>query len=369
MMDDAYFMSLALELAARGRGTTSPNPMVGALIVKDGKITGRGYHRAAGSAHAEVNAIDDAGDTAGGATLYVTLEPCNHTGRTPPCTEKILAAGICRVVVAMEDPNPCVRGGGTRYLSEKGIKVTTGVCENSARLLNESFIKYVTTGRPFVTLKWASTLDGQIATRTGDSRWVTGPESRAFVHRMRHASDAILVGVNTVRQDDPSLTTRLNNEEGKDPIRIVLDTKLSISANAKMLHQDSGADTFIITGGNVAEKKRKAIESLGARVITARLKKERIDLGALMDRLGKMKITSLLIEGGGKIIASALAAGIVDKVNLFYAPKILGGNDGVHVCRGKGAEKMNSGIRVKDIRLHRFGEDIMVEGYLRALNK
>lgn len=366
MMDDRHFMKTALELAALGRGTTSPNPMVGAVIVKDGKIIGKGYHKAAGSAHAEVNAIDDAGDAARGATLYVTLEPCNHTGRTPPCTEKILAAGISRVVVAIEDPNPDVRGGGNRYLSEKGVEVTTGVCESRARLLNENFIRYVTTGRPFVTLKWAATLDGRIATRTGDSRWVTGAESRAFVHGMRHASDAILVGINTVRQDDPSLTARLENAAGKDPHRIVLDTKLSIAANAKMLTQDSDADTFIITGNNISETKRKTIESLGARVIRTQLKKGRIDLDALMDRLGKMEITSLLIEGGGKVIASALAAGIVHKVSLFYAPKILGGDDGVPVCSGRGPEKMDSSIRVRDIRLHRFGEDIMLEGYLRA---
>ncbi len=364
MTNDKQFMNLALELAARGRGTTSPNPMVGAVIVKDGKIIGRGYHRAAGSAHAEVVAIDDAGDTARGATLYVTLEPCNHTGRTPPCTEKILAAGIRRVVVAMADPNPDVNGGGSRYLSEKGIVVTSGICEKKARLLNEVFIKYITTRRPFVTLKWAATLDGQIATRTGDSRWVTGARARAFVHGLRHASDAILVGINTVRQDNPSLTTRLENESGKDPVRIVLDTNLSISATAKLLNQASEAKTYIITGPAIPEKKRDQIERLGARVIQTPLKKGGIDIELLMNRLGEMTVTSLLIEGGGKIIASALAAGIVDKVNLFYAPKILGGNDGVPVCRGKGPEKMNDSIRVKDVRLHQFGEDIMLEGYL-----
>ena len=357
-------MNLALELAARGRGKTSPNPMVGAVIVKNGKIIGRGYHQAAGSAHAEVNAIDDAGNAARGATLYVTLEPCNHTGRTPPCTEKILTAGIHRVVVAMADPNPDVRGGGSRYLSEKGISVTSGICEKKARLLNEVFIKYVTTGRPFVTLKWAATLDGQIATRTGDSRWVTGAQSRAFVHNLRHASDAILVGINTVKQDNPSLTTRLENGPGKDPARIVLDTHLSISASAKMLHQASGAKTFIITGPDISAEKRNHIERLGARVIRTPLKKRGINIELLMDRLGEMNVTSLLIEGGGKIIASALAAGIVDKVNLFYAPKILGGDDGVPVCRGSGPKKMNDSIRVKDVRLHQFGEDIMLEGYL-----
>ena len=228
--------------------------------------------------------------------------------------------------------------GDARICLKKGIAVTTGICENRARLLNAVFIKYVTTGRPYVTLKWAATLDGRIATRTGDSRWVTGPESRAFVHGMRHTSDAILVGIDTVKADDPCLTTRIENGPGNDPIRIVLDTKLSIGADAKLLNQASGAETLIITGPAVSEKKRNTIERPGVRVITTRLKNDRIDLGPLMTRLGKMKITSLLIEGGGKIIASALAAGIVDKVTLFYAPKILGGRR-----RGAGVPGNGSG--------------------------
>ncbi len=234
-MNDQDYMKLALDLAEKGRGWTSPNPMVGAVVVKDGRIVGRGYHQQPGGPHAEVNAIDDAGDRARGATLYVTLEPCNHFGRTPPCTRKILDAGIRRVVVAMTDPNPGVQGGGNPYLQDQGIQVTTGICEKEARTLNENFITWVTTGKPFVIVKCAATLDGRIATRTGDSRWVTGPASRQFVHRIRHGVDAILVGVETVKKDDPSLTTRLDGETGSDPTRIVLDTHLSIPLTAKML--------------------------------------------------------------------------------------------------------------------------------------
>ncbi len=202
-MEDSYFMKTALALAARGRGFTSPNPMVGAVVVKDGKITGRGWHRAAGRAHAEVEAIDDAGDSARGSTLFVTLEPCNHTGRTPPCTRKILDAGINRVVVAMEDPNPDVEGGGINFLKTNGVDIVSGVCEEEAKKLNESFIKHVTTGRPFVILKCASTLDGRIAARTGDSKWISGTNSRMFVHELRHAVDAIMLALDSVITDVP----------------------------------------------------------------------------------------------------------------------------------------------------------------------
>ena len=366
-MDDRQFMQRALALAARGQGFTSPNPMVGAVIVKDGKIVGQGFHQALGGAHAEVNAIDAAGPLAKGATLYVTLEPCNHTGRTPPCTEKILAAGIRRVVVAMQDPNPSVKGGGNAYLASRGIQVTCGICEAAACRLNESFVKYIRTGRPFVTVKCAATLDGRIATRTGDSRWVTGPESREFVHRLRHAADAILVGIDTVKLDNPSLTTRLEDGVGRDPLRIVLDTRLAISENAKLLTQVSDAQTLIVSGKDISMAKKERLERSGARVMLTRLKEGHIDLTELMPRLGRMQIGSLLIEGGGRVIGSALAAGIVDKVLFFYAPKILGGDDGIPICRGSGPARMNDCINVNGLQVHRFGEDVMVEGYINHL--
>jgi diaminohydroxyphosphoribosylaminopyrimidine deaminase/5-amino-6-(5-phosphoribosylamino)uracil reductase len=364
-MNPQDYMTLALELAARGKGFTSPNPMVGAVVVNDGKIVGKGWHEKAGAPHAEVNAIDDAGHKAADATIYVTLEPCNHHGRTPPCTEKILAAGIRHVVMAMTDPNPDVSGGGAKYLIRNGVSVTTGICEDAARRLNEAFIKYITTKRPFVTLKTAATLDGRIATRTGDSKWVTGTAARRYVHELRHANDAIMVGVNTVKADDPSLTTRLEDKSGKDPVRIVLDTRLSIPENSKLLKIPAGADTFIMTGNSGMSPNRAAIEKAGARVIDAALGNDgRIDLNALMDQLGKMEITSLLIEGGAQVAASALKANIVDKIAFFYAPKILGGDDGTPMCGGKGPALMANSIPVKNLRIRRFDDDVMMEGYL-----
>ena len=366
-MNDEAIMKVALDLAGKGIGFTSPNPMVGAVLVKDGKVVGKGYHHAAGKAHAEVNAIDAAGPLAKGAVLYVTLEPCNHVGRTPPCTEKILAAGIREVVVAMPDPNPTVTGGGIDYLQRRGITVRSGICEAEARKLNEYFIKYVTTHRPFVTIKCAATLDGRIATRTGDSKWVTGPESRAFVHRLRHAVDAIMVGIHTIQKDDPSLTTRIDPEVGKDPIRVILDTRLSIAEDAKVLRLQSDSATILVSAAPVTDaqkKKRARLEKRGARIVEAPLKQGRIDLDQLMNRLGADGITSLLIEGGGDVIASALAAGIVDKVFFFYAPKILGGDDGVPICRGSGPELMDRCVRVRDMDVRRFGSDVLIGGYI-----
>ena len=364
-MDDKYFMKMALELAGKGLGFTSPNPMVGAVIVKDGNVVGKGYHKAVGKAHAEINAINDAKSLAAGGTLYVTLEPCNHTGRTLPCTLKIVEAGIKRVVVAMKDPNPDVKGGGIDYLKNKGINVTLGICEDEAKKLNETFIKFVKIGSPFVTLKCAATLDGRIATRTGDARWVSGEESRRFVHKLRHAADAIMVGVNTVKIDDPSLTTRLDHMNGLDPARIILDTNLSISEEARVLQLDSDSDTIIITCSSVSEDKKNRIEKKGVRIIEAPVKDGMIDLALLMVHLGALEITSLLIEGGSRVNASALSAGIVDKVIFFYAPKILGGDDGIPMCMGHGSDLMKNCIPVKNINVHRFGDDVMIEGYIK----
>lgn len=363
-MDDRHFMKMALDLAVKGEGYTSPNPMVGAVVVRDGKVVGEGFHKIAGGPHAEVDALDAAGVAAKGATLYVTLEPCNHTGRTPPCTRKILEMGIERVVAAMKDPNEKVAGGGAEFLKQHGIHVTIGVCEEQARKLNEAFIKYVRTGRPFVMTKCAATLDGRIATRTGDSRWVTGEGARQFVHSLRHRVDAIMVGVNTIRTDDPSLTTRLTDKIGKDPVRIILDTHLSISPDARVLRQASVSKTILATGGAAASDKKNTLEKTGARVIEVPLKNDLIDMSALMDQLGGMELTSLLIEGGSRVLASAFNAAVVDKVFFFYAPKILGGDDGIPICTGPGAEFMSRCIAVNDITVHRFGDDVLIEGYL-----
>ena len=362
--DDQQYMQMALDLAIKGEGYTSPNPMVGAAVVKDGKIVGQGYHEMVGGPHAEVNALNAAGERAVGATLFVTLEPCNHTGRTLPCTQKILQAGIRRVVVAMSDPNENVVGGGSEYLKRHGLEVTTGVCEAQARKLNEAFIKYVTTGQPFVIAKCAATLDGRIATRTGDSKWVTGEAARRFVHRLRHAVDAIMVGINTVTVDNPSLTTRLDDRECKDPVRIILDSHLSIPPSARVLQQTSGSDTILVAGKGVERNKKSALERAGARVIEAELRNNQIDMAALMVQLGAREISSILIEGGSRVMASAFSTGIVDKVQFFYAPKILGGDDGVPICSGPGPELMNQSVAIKDIAVHRFDDDVLIEGYI-----
>lgn len=357
-------MKIALELAEKGRGFTSPNPMVGAVVVRDGNIVGKGFHEAAGKPHAEVNAIDDAGEKARGATIYVTLEPCNHTGRTPPCTQKIISAGLRKVVSAMKDPNPDVRGGGTALLRKRGIEVVEGVCEPEAMALNEAFVKFIREKRPFVLLKCAATLDGRIAARTGDARWVTGPASREYVHRLRHAMDAILVGVGTVKMDDPSLTTRLPDGKGRDPVRIILDTRLSTPEDAKVLRLDSEAETIIVTGDAIDGDKKARMEEAGARVIRSPVKDGGIDPEPLMKKLGEIGVTSLLVEGGGRVIASMLKSGVPDKINFFYAPKILGGDDGVPICRGPGPDLMRDCTPVESVEVRRFGEDVMIEGYL-----
>jgi len=363
---DENYMKMALSLAGRARGRTSPNPMVGAVVVKDDEVVGRGYHRKAGGPHAEILALEQAGDRARGATLYVTLEPCNHTGRTPPCTRAILEKGIAKVVAGMKDPNPAVAGGGLEFLAGHGVETVSGVCEGECRRLNEVFIKYITSATPFVILKCAATLDGRIATATGDSKWITGPRSRHFVHELRNAVDAILVGIGTILKDNPRLTTRLEGMEGMDPVRIVLDTHLSIPPDAQVLHVDSNSDTLIVTGYDISPEKRKAIEQTGARLLTTDCRKGSVDLKALVKALGKMEITSVLIEGGATINGSALRAGIVDKVLLFYAPKLCAGDDGVPICRGPGVRAMRESMRVCDVSVHRFDDDIMIEGYINS---
>jgi len=271
-------------------------------------------------------------------------------------------------VVAMQDPNPNVAGGGIDYLRQRGLVVRSGVCESEARKLNEAFIKYVTTGRPFVIIKCAATLDGRIATRTGDSKWVTGTESRAFVHRLRHAVDAIMVGIHTIQKDNPSLTTRIDDKGGKDPVRVILDTHLSIAEDAKVLRLQSDSATILAVAAapvsDARKEKRIRLEKKGVRVVEAPLKAGRVDLDSLMNRLGADGITSLLIEGGAEVIASALADGIVDKIFFFYAPKISGGDDGVPICRGIGPELMGQCIRVRDMEVHRYGSDVLIEGYI-----
>ena len=363
MDSDRRFMQTALDLAALGAGHTSPNPMVGAVVVKDGRVVGKGYHQRAGGPHAEVLALDEAGDRATGATLYVTLEPCNHHGRTPPCTERILAAGIRRVVSAMADPNPGVAGGGHARLRDAGLIVDEGLLAGAAARLNETWIKYIRTGLPFTVLKCAATLDGRIATRTGDARWVTGPAARERVHRLRSRMDAILVGVGTVIADDPRLTARLPNGSGRDPLRIILDARLETPPEARMLRLDSSAETLIVCAQDADPARRRRLEAAGARLLASPLACGRIDLRALMAQLGAMQVTSVLLEGGARVAGAALAQKVVDKVMFFFAPKILGG-EGVPICQGPGPERMTEALAVHDLGLERIGHDILFTGYL-----
>lgn len=366
-MEAQEYMEMALALAARGIGWTSPNPAVGAVVVNNGEVVGRGWHKACGGPHAEVFAIDEAGAKAKGADIYVTLEPCNHTGKTPPCTEKILNAGIRRVFIAMEDPNP-VASGGIDRLKAHGVEVTCGILKEKAEALNEGFIKHVRTGRPFVIAKSAATLDGRTASSTGHSKWITGEKSRRHVHELRHAVDAILVGIGTVTADDPSLTCRLE-AGGKDPIRIVVDTRLSIDEGAKVLQLKSDSDTLIVCGkipseDQEAARKKARLAAAGARVLEVPRKGRHVDLDRLMTILGKEKIQSLLIEGGATLLKSALDAKIVDKFRIYFAPKLLTGDDGFPVTAGTGPLSMAEALTLSRVAVRHFDNDVMIEGYL-----
>jgi len=356
-------MQQALELAARGKGKTSPNPMVGALVVKGGKVISRGYHKKAGTPHAEVIALNKAGVKARGATLYVTLEPCCHTDKkTPPCTNAIINAGIQTVVVAIRDPNPKVSGKGIKELRKAGISTKVGVLKSEAAKLNEVFEKYITTKEPFVLLKIAQSLDGKIATAKGESKWITGEKARKRVHQLRDEFDALLVGIGTVQADNPSLDCR--NKGGASPYRIIVDSSLQISLHAKALkHTDK--KTVIATTVKANKHKVNAIEKMGHTIIVIREKEGRVNLKSLMKELGKMNITSVMIEGGSSISASALAAGIVDKVMFFVAPKIIGGIDSIPSVGGKSPAILNKAPQLRDLNAVPFGEDILLEAYVK----
>jgi diaminohydroxyphosphoribosylaminopyrimidine deaminase / 5-amino-6-(5-phosphoribosylamino)uracil reductase len=365
-MTDIEYMQKALSLAQRGKGFTSPNPCVGAVVVKDGRIVGKGFHLAAGLPHAEVEALNDAGSNARGATIYVTLEPCTHFGKTPPCTQKIIKAGIKKVVVGCKDPNLDVCGGGIEYLRNNGIEVVTGILDSQAKILIEDFIWYTRNDKkPFVILKCASTLDGRIATSTGDSKWITNEKSREFVHKIRHEVDAILVGSGTLHADDPSLTSRIKGVKTKDPLRIILDTHLSIKKDAKVLTQKSDARTIIITSPDVSKEKIVQIENQGALVIQIPLKKQKLDLNKLMIKLGQMSILTLLIEGGSVVAGSALRENIVNKVLFFLAPKFLGSSDGIPLFDGEGPKLIQDAFELNNMSVTQFDNDILVQGYLK----
>jgi diaminohydroxyphosphoribosylaminopyrimidine deaminase/5-amino-6-(5-phosphoribosylamino)uracil reductase len=354
---------MALRLAEKGRGRTSPNPMVGAVVVKGGRVIASGWHRRAGEPHAEAIALRKAGKAARGATLFVTLEPCSHTNkRTPPCSPLVIASGVKRVVIAMIDPNPRVSGGGIKAIRKAGIEVVTGVLEQEARKLNEAFIKHVTRRVPFVTLKIAQTLDGKIATASGESKWITGEEARREGHVLRDRSDAILVGINTVVKDDPSLTARIPG--GRDPARIIVDSKLTIPLAAKAVTQSSTARTIVATTPDAPKTKIEKLQAAGVDVLVIKDSWGRVDLKDLMKKLGKRDILSVLIEGGAEVHASALKDGIVDKVVLFIAPLLMTGRDSICSIGGTSPVKLTHALKLRDVTTRFVGQDLMVEGYL-----
>jgi diaminohydroxyphosphoribosylaminopyrimidine deaminase / 5-amino-6-(5-phosphoribosylamino)uracil reductase len=358
------FMKAALGLARKGLGKTSPNPAVGAVMVRKDEIVASGFHRKAGGPHAEVEALNRLeGKARQGDTLYVTLEPCNHYGRTPPCTRAILEKRVRKVVVGMRDPNPHVTGGGCDYLSEHGVEVITGILEEECRRLNEWFVTYATKGRPFVIAKTALTLDGWTATSTGHSRWVTNERSRQWVHRLRNQVDGILVGVGTVKADDPLLNTRLRKGRGRDPVRIIVDTHLSVPVNARVLGHPRGSETLIAVGEDVPSGRVKRLEQKGVSFLLCAKKEGKIDLRALMDQLGGRGFTSLLLEGGATLMGAMIREKLVDKFCIFKAPKLLGGNDGKPMALGQGPSRMNQSIPLKDVEVRRFGDDLLITGY------
>ncbi len=362
---DIKYMKRALELAEKGIGYTKPNPLVGAVIVKDGRIIGEGYHQLYGGHHAEVNAFLNATEDISGASMYVTLEPCSHFGKTPPCANAIVEKGIKKVVIGLKDPNPLVAGRGIEILRSHGIEVVTGVLEDEGKKLNEIFLKYITTALPFVILKTAMTLDGKLATASGDSKWITNEQSRQYVHELRHRVSGIMVGIGTVLADNPNLTTRLKGREGVDPVRIIVDTNARIPLEAKVLNLASKAKTIIATTEKADKKKLKDIEDKGAEVIITPLRNNRVDLSYLMQQLGQKGIDSVLLEGGAALNFSALEEGIVDKVVTFIAPKIIGGANSKTPVGGEGVSYIKDAMLLNDIQVSRFQEDIMIEGYLR----
>ncbi len=358
-MSDEFYMKRALTLARKGTGWVSPNPMVGAVIVKYNRIIAEGWHQRYGEAHAEINAIRAAKVPLEGATLYVTLEPCHHHGKTPPCVESVIAAQFERVVIGMVDPNPLVAGKSIRAMKNQGIYITTGVLEQDCRELNETFIKYMETGMPYVTVKFAQTLDGRIATATGHSQWISGEKSRRYAHQLRSLHDAVLVGSGTVFKDDPELTVR--HVKGRNPLRIVIDPTLEIPLDAKILHDQDQARTLIVTRPQAAPAKQKHIQAMGVEILTVSQGKGNIfDLKTLFATLAQRKISSILVEGGAGLITSVFREGLADRVVAIVAPKIVG--DGLNTVGNLGITDMNQALKLSFKKISRSGPDVILDG-------
>jgi diaminohydroxyphosphoribosylaminopyrimidine deaminase/5-amino-6-(5-phosphoribosylamino)uracil reductase len=359
------YMKRALELAKLGEGHTSPNPLVGAVIVKNGKIIGEGYHEKYGENHAEVNAFLNAEEDVTGADMYVTLEPCSHYGKTPPCSERIVKEGIKKVFIAMEDPNPLVAGRGIQILKEAGIEVETGILKKEAEDLNEIFLKYIKDKIPFCILKTAMSLDGKIATYTGDSKWISNEKSRRYVHQLRHKVSSIMVGIGTVLADDPLLTTRLEDKDGTDPIRVIVDSKGRIPLESKVINSTSRAKTILATTSKIPKHKKEQLESKKVEVVITPTKNDQVYLNYLFKYLGDEGIDSVLVEGGSTLNESIIKEKLVDKVITFIAPKIIGGVKAKTPVEGKGFEYVKEAVVLEKIKTKIFDEDVMISGYVR----
>jgi len=355
-------MQRAIELAARGLGKTNPNPLVGAVVVKDGRIIGEGFHEKPGGHHAEINAFMNAKEPVEGAAMYVTLEPCAHYGKTPPCADKIIEKGIKQVIIGIKDPNPLVAGKGIKKLIEAGISVNTGILADKCRKQNEVFLKFIIEKKPFVILKAGMSLDGKIATVSGESRWITCEASRAHVHQLRNNYMGIMVGINTVFRDNPLLTCRKRG--GRNPIRIIVDSRLRIPINAKVLYGQNESKTIIATTHLAEPEKIKELKGLGVDIIVTEGINDRVNLERLMELLGERGIDSILLEGGPTLNYSALEAGIVDKVMMYTAPMLIGGRFSKTAVEGEGIRELSEAIRLEEISCRKIDKDIMIEGYV-----
>lgn len=361
---DLTYMRQALELAKRATGMTSPNPVVGAVLVKKGHVIGEGYHRGSGLKHAEIEALEGASESTTGATLYVTLEPCSHQGKTPPCTDAIVAAKIARVVAATTDPNPRVSGEGFRLLQAAGIKVDIGACAHEARHLNDPFFTFMEAKRPFIISKWAMTLDGKIATEIGHSRWISNDKSRFFAHEIRAQVDAVMVGIGTVLADNPILNVRLPNYQGRQPKRIVIDGHLRIPARAKCL-QDSAPEQCILATTEAAPKERvMQFRAEGHRVVVLKGRRGIIDLKSLIKELYRLQVQSVVCEGGSGLHGALLEAQLVDKVVAFVSPKIIGGTSSKSPVTGWGIHYMHQAVTLEEVKFRTFDDDMCMEGYV-----
>jgi len=361
------YMEQAISLAKLALGQVSPNPAVGAVVVKDGAVVGQGYTQPPGSAHAEIVALKQAGEQAKGGTMYITLEPCCHQGRTPPCTQAVIAANISEVHIAMFDPNPLVSGKGKEELERAGIRAFVGEHEEDAREINEAYVKYITTGMPFVTAKFAMSLDGKIATRSGDSRWITGDEARRYVHYLRQTADAVMVGVNTVLADDPQLTCRCGDRGGKikkQPLRVIVDSKGRTPLEARVFSEPGKA--LVALGRDVTPDEEKAFTQVGAELLDLPSEEGLVNLERLLKALGGREITSVLVEGGGIILGSLFDRGLVDKVVAFIAPIIIGGSDAKTAVAGKGVDKVVDSIKLERVSIRNFDKDVMISGYVEG---